>query len=31
MVLLGMGERFWGEGDGPTRLVLMSHDVYDNG
>ena len=30
-VALGKGERFWGEGDGPTRLVLLSHDVYDNG
>ena len=28
---LGKGERFWGEGDGPTRLVLLSHDVYDKG
>jgi dihydrofolate reductase len=28
---LGQGERFWREGEGPTRLRLMAHDVYDNG
>ena len=30
-VALGKGERFWGDGDGPTRLVQLAHDVYDNG
>ena len=28
---LGEGERFWGEGGGPTRLALKAQDVYDNG
>jgi dihydrofolate reductase len=27
---LGEGEKFWGEGSGPTRLVLKAQDVYDN-
>ena len=30
-VALGEGEKFWGEGGGPTRLVLKAQDVYDNG
>lgn len=30
-VALGKGERFWGDGDGPTRLVQLAHDMYDNG
>ena len=30
-IALGAGERFWGEGEGPTRLALLAHDVYDNG
>jgi len=30
-IALGEGERFWSEGDGPTRLALKAQDVYDNG
>jgi dihydrofolate reductase len=30
-VALGEGERFWREGEGPTRLALTGHDVYANG
>jgi dihydrofolate reductase len=30
-VALGEGERFWREGEGPTKLALLAHDVYDNG
>ena len=30
-VALGEGERFWAEGEGPTKLRLVAHDVYDNG
>jgi dihydrofolate reductase len=30
-VALGKGERFWSEGEGPTKLALQAHDVYDNG
>lgn len=30
-VALGEGGKFWGEGQGPTRLSLKAHDVYDNG
>ena len=28
---LGKGERFWSEGDRPTRMILKADDVYDNG
>jgi dihydrofolate reductase len=30
-VALGEGEKFWSEGEGPTKLALQAHDVYDNG
>ena len=30
-VALGEGERFWRDGEGPTKLALLAHDVYDNG
>jgi dihydrofolate reductase len=30
-IALGEGERFWAEGQGPTRMALLAHDVYDNG
>jgi len=30
-VALGQGERLWREGEGPTSLALLAHDVYDNG
>jgi dihydrofolate reductase len=30
-VALGEGEKFWREGEGPTRLALQAQDVYDNG
>ena len=30
-VALGKGERFWSEGNGPTRLVLKAQDAYNNG
>jgi dihydrofolate reductase len=30
-VALGEGERLWSQGEGPTRLALLAHDVYDNG
>jgi dihydrofolate reductase len=30
-IALGEGERIWHEGDGPTKLALLAHDVYDNG
>ena len=30
-VALGEGERFCAEGQGPTTLALLEHDVYDNG
>ncbi len=30
-VALGEGERFWADGEGPTRLALKAQDVYDNG
>jgi dihydrofolate reductase len=30
-VALGEGEKFWSEGNGPTRLALKSQGAYDNG
>ena len=30
-IALGEGERFWHEGEGPTRLALRAQDVYANG
>ena len=30
-IALGEGERLWREGEGPTKLELLEHDVYDNG
>ena len=30
-IALGEGERFWREGEGPTKLALLAHDVYPNG
>lgn len=30
-IALGAGEKFWRDGDGPTRLALQAQDVYDNG
>ena len=30
-IALGEGERFWRDGEGPTKLALLAHDVYDNG
>jgi dihydrofolate reductase len=30
-VALGKGAKLWSEDNGPTRLVLKAHDVYDNG
>lgn len=30
-IALGEGERFWRDGEGPTRLALQAQDVYDNG
>jgi dihydrofolate reductase len=30
-IALGEGERFWREGEGPTRMALKAQDVYDNG
>ena len=30
-VALGEGDRFWREGEGPTKLALLAHDVYANG
>jgi dihydrofolate reductase len=30
-IALGEGEKFWSEGEGPTKLALQAQDVYDNG
>ncbi len=30
-IALGEGERFWSEGEGPTKLTLQAQDVYPNG
>jgi len=30
-IALGEGVRFWGEGEGATKLALNGQDVYDNG
>ncbi len=30
-IALGAGERLWREGEGPTTLALLAHDVYANG
>ena len=30
-IALGAGERLWRDGEGPTKLALLAHDVYDNG
>ena len=30
-IALGRGERLWADGDEPTRLALLSSDVYRNG
>jgi dihydrofolate reductase len=30
-IALGVGERLWADGAGPTKLTLTGHHVYDNG
>jgi dihydrofolate reductase len=30
-IALGEGEKFWGDGEGSTKLALLAQDVYDNG
>lgn len=30
-IALGEGDRLWSAGEGPTRMRLTAHDVYDNG
>ena len=30
-IALGEGERLWADGERPTKLALVAHDVYDNG
>ena len=30
-IALGAGERFWADGEGPTKLALLEHEVYGNG
>jgi dihydrofolate reductase len=30
-VAVGIGKRLWGDEEGPTKLVLTEHEVYDNG
>jgi dihydrofolate reductase len=30
-IALGEGEKLWADDEGPTKLALVAHDVYDNG